>query len=207
MKHGLLGFISILIICQGTQAFSFDLGVLDWRSLEREFTTENKTFKGHFNSGKNWDGFFCSGGYNYAGAITGLINDIQFDLNGQGSIDATADIRTINATASGDYKSEYSSCFRIYANLGLLIDWISAKARITFTDPEHSAKIKVDVLSTEFGTIHLGNHVPSIVEIFVTKATNAAFRGIWASVVGDWLNAKITKYVNDKLPAYARNSN
>lgn len=172
----------------------------EWGNLGGDFKFDNERFRGHWSESQQWTGTFCDGSYSYNIDLEGLTHSVDFEVNDENSITAKAELRDIHFGVDGNYRSSYSACLTLGGWLGVSTDYVKVRARAELGGGESLKDIKVQIQSTEFGTIHMGRWVPDWFESFVTGMVNRALVRVWRSRLGDWISAKVTEQLKKKIP-------
>lgn len=162
---------------------------------------ETQRLEGDWKGAQEWSGKLCRSYYRYNVQMKGDIERLEFDLDEAGGLAMTGELRRIDGYGNGAYRSDYTACIPFKGGSKLQSDWAKVKAKVTFGGTGETLNdIQIRVLSTEMGHIHLGKAFPAWFERLFTSTVNKALGKLWASKLGDWVNAKITQYVKEKIP-------
>lgn len=153
-----------------------------------EFLKENEELRHTWRGQKQWDGFFCDGGYSYALALQALVDDIDFKLRSETEIEVVAKLTDLVVKAKGRYRSELSACVPVSGAGSARSDWLEIKSLIRGSDAD---SLSVSIQSTRFAKIELSSWVPSWFEEFFTDLVNRALVEVWDSKLGDWIDRKL----------------
>lgn len=194
-------FFAFAGILPAEAKFNFKSNALAVDRLGQDFVFDNKEFRGSWVTQKRWGGLLCDGGYQYRLNLYGLTHQLDFEIVDDNSILGVAELRDVYGGVKGRYLSDLSGCLPLKGWLGVSADNVRIRVKVTLggANPED---IKIRVLETKFGTIHLGELFPDWFEELATDLLNDALVEIWPSQLGEWLSAQVTKVLKDKLPTH-----
>jgi hypothetical protein len=160
-----------------------------------DFLNENKILEGSWLGGQNFTPNLCPRGF-YTSKVDARakVNQVKMDLASDNVMDVYGSLVEAYGRVEGEYLGDYSACQNAWGWLGVGIDRIDVRAKITV--PDDSSQVTVRVYSLKLGRIHLGEYVPQWFEGLVTDSINQAFVYVWETRLGDWLNQNITYYFN-----------
>ena len=170
---------------------------LNMGGLAHEMLREKKELTGSWQSGEKWKGFLCQGEYRYTAALEGKLADLKMEVVEEKTADIRAEFTLVRGNALGSYRTSKFLCIPFRVGVNFLIDRVSVYARAHLVDVGAVSKIKVSVVSTEFGSIRFGASQSPVLERFVTRLINVAFRWIWDSRIGTWINERISEEINN----------
>lgn len=148
---------------------------------------------------KEWKGALCKGGYSYTGNTEAILSEVQIKIEDAETLLLYADFETVSGFFTGRYKSGYSACVTLKGGMPFEITKAQALVRIHFDSK--TEKLSLAILETAFGHIHLvGSGVPRWFEDFLTKMVNGSLKYVWKSRLGDWINQKISKKLQESIP-------
>jgi len=183
---------------------AFDPSALQWNGLANDFKQETRQLKGSWKGGETWKGRLCNGFYDYSVDAGAVLETIDFELNDNGTISVFADLKDLYAGLYGDYRSAASGCLTLRKSMAIGSDRAQIFVEATFDGENQDLNsLKVRVISTKLGTLHLGKKVAPWFEHFLGYALNRGLSMIWASKVGEWISDKISDIIKKKIPAEA----
>lgn len=194
-----LAGVCLLWQASATASVRLNTNALPLGRMGNDFVLDQKQFKGDWQDGKQWQGTLCDGEYQYKVNLNGETNKLDFEIADETSLIAFADLRQVYAGLNGFYKSSYTACLPMGGWLGVLADSVYIRVKVTLGG-EDPTDVKVSVLETKFGTIHMGDFVPTWFEEFATDLVNRALVKIWPSRLGQWLSGKLGEILKDKIP-------
>jgi hypothetical protein len=148
-----------------------------------------------------WEGTLCNGSYSYKYAMHGDVGRVDFELNEQGTIDIQADIHNIFINGDGSFRGQRTLCIPLKGWFGVGIDSAHLHTLVSFTGTGQNLKdMKVRIVETTFGTIHVGSAVPGWMEKFLTRRVNKGLSKVWGSRMGGWLSEKISDIIRRQMP-------
>ncbi len=197
----LLVLIFLTLPCALTAITPSDL---DWRGLGDDFKQESRQLKGYWKGGDTWKGRLCDGYYTYDVSVGAVLETVDFELNDNGTISVYADLRDLYAGLQGAYRSQASLCIPLRGWSGVGTDRAEIFTEAIFDGENQDLNsLKVRVISTKLGALHLGKMVPAWFERFLGNTLNWALAKIWASKVGEWISDEISDIIKKKIPAEA----
>jgi hypothetical protein len=178
---------------------------LNWNSFEYDFQKDNHKLTGHWKGKDSWAGRWCDGYYEYDVDAGTVVSTVDFELNDNGTVGIYADLRDLFAGAHGTYRSAWTLCFPWRGWTGIGADRAEIFTEAVFEgDGESFNQIRVRVITTRLGAVHIGKYVPRWFERFLTNTLNHALSKIWASRLGEWISGKISDIIKEKIPVDAR---
>lgn len=164
-------------------------------AMAGDFLNENKILEGSWLGGQNFTPNLCPRGF-YTSKVEARarVNEVKMDLASDNTMDVYGSLVEAYGRVEGEYLGDYSACQNVGGWLGVGIDRIDVRAKITV--PDDSPEVTVRVYSLKLGRIHLGSYVPEWFESLVTDSINQAFVYLWETQLGDWLNQNISYYFN-----------
>ena len=172
--------------------FAFDLKASE---MAGDFLEDNKIIEGTWFGGQNFTPNLCPRGF-YSSRVKAQarVNQVKMDLASDNVMDVYGSLVDAHGYVEGEYLGDYSACQNVGGWLGVGVDRIDVRAKITV--PDDSSKVTIRVYSLKLGRLHLGSYVPQWFENFVTDSVNQAFVYVWQTRLGEWLNENITYYFN-----------
>ncbi|NBX91827.1 MAG: hypothetical protein EBQ85_01185 [Proteobacteria bacterium] len=173
---------------------------VDILGLGETLTQGLRVFERVYEGNDQWAGSFCNGQYSYRLRVRTQINDVQIELNEDGSVLLNATLENPYFGFEGSYTGAYSLCFPTSAWTGLSADQIHASARIEFTDKEDGkVEFTVHVNSLALDRLHTGG-LSGEAEETLTLLLNKTLKEVWTSQFGEWLSQQISLYINKNIP-------
>jgi len=197
--HSLTALVCLSLFVSTASQAAVSFKDLETKNLNSDFVMDNEQFRGTWKDSQRWDGTLCDGTYAYVIKLQGKNHAIDFEVKDDSTLGVVADLRDVYFRADGSYRSSYSACLPMNGWTGIGVDRIVVKANAVLGEASLQ-DIRIKVISTEFGTIHMGSWVPRWFEDFATDLTNRALKRVWSSRLGDWLSAKISTVLKDKMP-------
>lgn len=170
--------------------------------LKNEFVLEEDSFRGSFRDAEYWRGNLCNSYWKYRVSLWGGVDDISFDMNDDGSVNVEGRLEDIHGHVKGQYRGWASACLATELPIGVSAAWARLKGRVWFHETDGGEiKVTVKILSTRIGKLEFYGYFPDWIENLATKAVNKGMEKIWKSELGDWLNEKASKYIQENIPA------
>ncbi len=183
-------------VAQGSAANS-----VNWADATQAFQKENHWITGKFNGVDQWPGRLCQGHYEYDVTLGAEFTNLDFVLNDNGSLSVYAELRDLYAVTEGTYRSQATLCIPLHGWKGIGVDRAQLFFEATFEGKaEDMTDVRIKVVATKLGTLHLGSAVPAWFERFLTGLLNRALVNIWTSRVGEWLSGQISAIIKKKIP-------
>lgn len=189
---GLLFLVAFLV----KPALGFDMSQMDWGKLSETFRNENHVLKSHWKSNQEWKDWLCKGSYRYDVEFKAVVDQMKADPEHPESVLFDLTIDNVDSNLFGSYRSSKTLCIPFTGGLHVVLGNVLARVRAVAVNVGGETKIKVTILDTEFGTIHFGQGISSDVERFVARILNSAFRYVWTSKLGEWINSKVSEELN-----------
>ncbi|MFM8316440.1 MAG: hypothetical protein ACKOA8_19340, partial [Deltaproteobacteria bacterium] len=145
--------------------------------------------------GRNFTPNVCSRGF-YSLRVKGraFLEKVEMNLQSDNELDVYGSLSNAYGRVEGDYLGDYSACQNASGWLGVGVDSIKVRAKVTV--PDDDSKVTVKVYSVILGRVHLGDYAPEWFESISTECLNRAFTYIWTTRLGDWLNQYLSDYFN-----------
>lgn len=170
-------------------------------ALREAFLKEHRVFEKIVEGKSNWSGTFCNGNYHYRIMLKTTVDDLNIEVNEDGSLMMRAVVGNPYVGFQGAYQGAYSFCYPIENWSGLGFDKASLEARISFSEAEEGrVHLKVEITSVELGTLVTGGVLSKELEDAVTRSLNQGLSQVWSSELGSWLSQTISYYLNENLP-------
>lgn len=169
-------------------------------SLEEAFLREHRLFEKVVEGRSQWQSAFCPGAYEYRVLLQTRMTDLGISLNDDGSVRIKARLGQPYVGFQGNYQGFYSFCFPVSGWSGLSVEHADIETVIHFSEgPEGRVVLKVEVESIELGHVLTGALTQDLEEK-LTVTLNEGLARVWASSLGDWLEARISLLLNKNLP-------
>lgn len=196
------GLLVLIFLTASGPARGVNPSDLNWKQANYDFQKQNHQLTGTFNGAEKWNGTLCDGSYDYAVTLGADLETVDFELNDNGTIAIYANLKDLYSAAQGYYRSERSLCVPLKGWSGVGLDRAEIFVEAAFQgEGENLNDIKVRVVATKLGRLHLGNAVPAWFEQFVTGMLNKALVKIWTSKLGEWISLQISDMIKKKIPA------
>lgn len=183
-------------------AFSYPLEqqrATDWK---QRFLAEHRVFRKVVEGKAEWDSYFCRGQYDYRLLLQTQIQELDIELEEDGSVLLEAKLWEPYLGFQGNYQGAYSFCVPLGAWSGVRAKDATLRAKIEFVEKEDGrVEVKVKIDSVELGLIMTNALAPSV-EKQITETLNQGLREIWASALGDWADQWISYVLNKNIPIH-----
>lgn len=172
---------------------------LEW---EQRFLAEHRVFRKVVEGKAQWDSVFCQGQYDYRLLLQTQIQELDIELEEDGSVQLEAKLWEPYLGFQGNYQGAYSFCFPLGAWSGVRAKDATIRARIEFFEKEEGrVAVNVSIDSVEVGLIMTNALAPSL-EKQITDTLNQGLRELWASELGDWADQWISHVLNKNIPIH-----
>lgn len=200
--RGFFGILVLAFLSISAMASAVDPSDLNWHEAHYDFQKQNHQLSGSFNGAEKWGGTVCNGKYDYNVSFGADLETVDFELNDNGTIAVYADLRDIFGGANGLYWGERSLCVPLKGWTGIGMDRAEIFVEAAFQgDGENMNDIRVRIVATKFGALHLGKGVPAWFERFLQGLFNKALVKVWSSKLGEWISNQISDIIKKKIPA------
>lgn len=171
-------------------------------ALQKQFFAQHRVFKKVISGQSSWESAFCHGVYEYQLLLQTQVQEVQIDLQSDGSVLVEAQLEKPYVGFQGNYQGAYSFCFPVGAWSGVQVTHAKIRARVDFFDLEDGrVKVKVSVDDIYLGDLLTSFLAPSV-EKKITETINQGLKELWASELGDWLNIWISECLNQNIPIH-----
>lgn len=172
------------------------------RDWEQQFLAEHRVFKKVVEGKAEWESFFCRGQYDYRLLLQTQIQELEIDLEEDGSVNLEAKLWEPYIGFQGNYQGAYSFCFPLGAWSGVRAKDATIRAKIEFFEKEEGrVEVSIRIDSVELGVLMTNALAPSL-EKQITDTLNQGLREIWASELGDWAEQWISYILNKNIPIH-----
>ncbi len=192
---GFMGLFSVT-------GYAFHASDFQWDRFSDDFVMDKDTFHGDWKNSETWKGLICNGKFDATATLKGRVGDVDFKLNEDESLSATADLRDIVADLSGDYRSEISACLALPFEHEISVDRIDVAAHVTFTDKGANVPpdLHIQVLSTTLGKVTYAQWLPAWFQDFMTNKLNEGLKLVWSTSLGERINDYISEQIAKSIP-------
>ncbi len=176
---------------------------LNLKQMEHDFTLKGDQFDGSLRRSRGWAGVLCDGYYDLRTHVKGTIKDLRVEIDADGEMDIGIEIRHIEGHVGGAYRSDLTGCFKTSGEFPYSIDWLNGRAHVNFVEQEPSAspEMKLRVISTEFGQVHVDpTGLFPVFDDLLRDFINSAARRIWPSKLGEWISDWVSEELKKKIP-------
>ncbi len=195
------GLLVLALLSASASAEAVEPSDLNWHDANYDFQKQNHQLAGSFNGAEKWGGTLCHGSYDYNVSFGADLETVDFELNDNGTIAVYADLRDLFGAANGFYRGERSLCVPFKGWTGFGMDRAEIFVEAAFQgDGENMNDIRVRVIATKFGALHLGKAVPAWFEHFLQGLFNRALVKVWGGKLGEWISGKISDIIKKKIP-------
>lgn len=196
-------FIAVLgTLWASEPAQAFNPAVVNWSDTTDEVLVKDQVFDGTWAKAEGWDGVLCNGHYRVGARAKGRIEKADFDLRPDGTLAVYANLITLRAWLSGEYRSELSLCATVGLQHLLTANRAEAWAQARFIEKGENQvpDVRVRVLETRLYGLEVADFLPDFLNEEINTFANDMLRQVWAGHLGRWINEKVARAIKEKLP-------
>lgn len=186
-----LVFLSMFFMAPIFGANMYDLGDVTSKILR-----DKKELVGRWRSGDEWKGYLCNGGYYYDATLRGKVEDLRMEVEAPGTATLEANVVHVFGDLFGSYRTSELFCFPFEMGLKFWVDSVTVLLHARIDESGGAQKIKVNVIHTKFRGVRFFKNMSPQFEEFATRLVNKAFKWIWDSKLGTWIEKKLNEEIN-----------
>ena len=184
-----------------TPVVAQDVRDVPWDDMGQEMSNTRRPVSGTWGDEATWDATLCEGRYRYAASVNAVITQVKFELNDDGTLDARARLVDIVTNGAGSFRSWSTACVTLGGAFRVLAPWAEADVRVFFDESDEGyTKIRLRILRTTVGPLHVSDWLPEWSQRLLTRAVNRMLGWLWGSALGAWLSEKIGGKIVELIP-------
>lgn len=200
-RNSMLSALLVGWLALAPTARAMSPGSMPWDRLGEELSDTRRPVGGNWSDSGTWNARLCEGRFNYTAAVNAVLTKVNFELQEDGSLIAKARLVDITSNGNGNFRSWSTACVTVGGHFQTSSPWAEVDVQIHFDESDEGyTKIRLRVLRTALGQVHISDWVPGFAERLFTKSLNKTLGWVWGSSLGAWISDKIGAKVVEMIP-------